>query len=74
MTYEEEKLLRFWAAGPDDDQYRHVKYEFGYNQAKARREVRKVLRGIGWYPHTSDEFQEVRRRLRKGEIIDHQLT
>ena len=73
MTHEDEKLLRFWAAGPDDDNYRHVIAEFGYHPAKARREVRLALRRNGRYPHTSDEFQEVRRVLRKGDGPEHQL-
>jgi hypothetical protein len=73
MTFQQEKLLRFWAAGPDNDQYRHVKHEFGFNQAKARRAVRSTLHRLGWYPHTSAEFQDIRAQIRKGATGLHEL-
>jgi hypothetical protein len=62
--------LDWWAYGG----YAEVVRNTGWNRAKARREVRKAIRANGWRPIGHRGYEELRRRIMDGEMLDHDLT
>jgi hypothetical protein len=46
----------------------------GWGLPKTRREVRKAIRAYGWHPIGHRGYEELRRRIMNGEVLDHDLT
>lgn len=61
--------LDWWAYGGYDEVMRHT----GWNIAKACREVRKAIKSYGWNPIGHAGYQELRRQIMDGEILDKDL-
>ncbi len=62
--------LDWWAYGG----YPEVVRQTGWSLPKARREVRKAIRAHGWCPIGHRGYEELRRRIMDGELLDHDLT
>ena len=62
--------LDWWAYGG----YTEVIRNTGWSLPKARREVRKAIRANDWNPIGHRGYQELRRRIMDGEMLDHELT
>lgn len=62
--------LDWWAYGG----YAEVVRQTGWSLPKARREVRKMIRAYGWNPICHRGYEELRRRIMDGEVLDHDLT
>lgn len=61
--------LDWWAYGG----YDHVIRNTGWARARARREVKKAIRSYGWNPIGHAGYQELRRRILNGEVLDKDL-
>lgn len=61
--------LDWWAYGG----YEEVMRQTGWSIAKARREVRKVIKGYGWNPIGHAGYQELRQRIMDGTVLDKEL-
>lgn len=61
--------LDWWAYGGYDEVMRQT----GWNRAKARREVRKIIKAYGWTPIGYAGYTELRRKLMNGELLNHDL-
>lgn len=61
--------LNAWAYGG----YQEVMRLTGWNLPKARREVRKAMRAYGFNPIGHAGYEEVRRRIMDGEVLDKEL-
>lgn len=61
--------LDWWAYGGYDEVMRQT----GWNLAKARREIRKAIKSYGWNPIGHAGYQELRRRIMDGEILNREL-
>ncbi len=59
----------WWAYGG----YAEVMRQTGWNLAKARREVRKVIHGYGWNPIGRTGYEELRQRIIDGRAVDNEL-
>lgn len=68
MTIDSAHLLHSWATGPEDDQYRNVRSDYGFNQPRSKREVRRALRVLGLRPLTSADYADIRSHIRKGAM------
>ncbi|MGI8486684.1 MAG: hypothetical protein ACR2OU_20800 [Thermomicrobiales bacterium] len=62
--------LDWWAYGG----YLEVIRQTGWNLPKARREVRKAMRFYGLHPIGHRGYNDVRRRIMNGEVLDNELT
>lgn len=62
--------LDWWAYGG----YNEVRRNTGWSLAKARREVRKTIKALGWNPIGHGGYEELRRRIMDGEILDKDLV
>lgn len=61
--------LDWWAYGGYAEVMRHT----GWNLPKARREVRKAMRARGWHAIGRQGYEELRRRIMDGKMLDHDL-
>lgn len=61
--------LNAWAFGG----YKEVMRQTGWSLPKARREVRKAMRAYGFNPIGHAGYEEVRRRIMDGEVLDKEL-
>lgn len=62
--------LDWWAYGGYAEVMRHT----GWNLARARREVRKTIKAYGWNPIGHAGYQELRRQIMDGELLDKDLV
>jgi hypothetical protein len=58
-----------WAYGG----YSEVIRQTGWTLPQARREVRKAIKSYGWNPIGHWGYQELRRRIMAGELLDNDL-
>ncbi len=61
--------LDWWAFGGYDEVIRQT----GWNAAKARREVKKVIRAYGWNPIGRRGYEKLRNDIMAGRMLDHDL-
>lgn len=61
--------LDWWAYGD----YEEVMRQTGWNIAKARREVRKVIRVYGWTPIGRSGYQQLRQQIMDGQMLDNDI-
>jgi hypothetical protein len=62
--------LDWWAYGG----YAEVMRRTGWPLAKARREVRKAIRGYGLKPIGHRGYRDLRRRIMAGTLLDNDLA
>ena len=62
--------LDWWAHGG----YKEVVRQTGWSLPQARRQTRKAIRAYGWRPIGHRGYEELRRRIMNGEVLDHDLT
>jgi hypothetical protein len=61
--------LDWWAYGG----YPDVMRQTGWNLARARREVKKAIKGHGWNPIGHAGYERLRQQIMDGEILDKDL-
>jgi hypothetical protein len=61
--------LDWWAYGGYAEVVRHT----GWSIPKARREVRKAMRSYGQNPIGRKGYEELRRQIMDGQLLDHDL-
>jgi hypothetical protein len=61
--------LDWWAYGG----YPEVMRQTGWSLARARREVRKAIKAYGLNPIGHTGYEELRRQIMRGELLDKEL-
>jgi hypothetical protein len=61
--------LDWWAYGGYDEVIRNT----GWDRAKARREVRKAIESYGWNPIGHAAYEDLRRKIMDGDLLDNVL-
>lgn len=61
--------LDWWAYGNYDEVMRQT----GWSRAKARREVRRIIKSYGWNPIGHAGYEELRQRIMDGQMTDRDL-
>jgi hypothetical protein len=61
--------LDWWAYGGYPEVMRHT----GWSLARARREVKKAIKGHGWNPIGHAGYERLRQQIMDGEILDKDL-
>jgi hypothetical protein len=62
--------LDWWPYGG----YPEVRRQTGWSLARARREVRKAIKALGWHPIGHAGYEELRRRIMAGTTMDWDLS
>jgi hypothetical protein len=61
--------LDWWAYGG----YAEVMRQTGWNLAKARREVKKMIKNYGWSPIGHAGYESLRQRIMNGDLLNDDL-
>ena len=68
--YELPLPLQHWVI----DGYPGVIRHTGWDKARARREVHRAIRAMGYRPHSHADYEYIRSALLRGDHINHDLV